>query len=112
MQTEKMNGYRGIPDLVVKFTGLNNSKPRLVNRWLLSPPVAIMAQYDVAGFSPVTWNSCFVPSLKFGIAVPVVTLAGIGSFDEFPLMWPSLFRAQVELEIHEINESFGCTETP
>lgn len=110
MLTEKLRkGYGGILDLVVKLMGLNTSNPLSVNPWGLFS----IAQYDVPGFSPVTWKSCFVPTLKF--VIPVVKLPVI-DFDEFALA--SFFRTQVELDIRESSnlfessKSFGNTTMP
>lgn len=100
MLTGRMRNF--IPDLVVKFTGLNTSKPLPAIPWEL---LFVIAQYEVPGFSPLTWNSCFVmfPVVMFPVKVGSkdVTLAS--------LIRLSFFHAQDELEMSWIDELFGYT---
>lgn len=104
MMTERMRkGCRSILDLVWKFIGLNTWKWSPASPWELFPSIAMVAQYDVPGFSPVTWNSFFGSLLKF--VIPVVKLY------RFPLIWASFLTAQVEFLIDEINVSLGYTKT-
>lgn len=93
MLTGRMRNF--IPDLVVKFTGLNTSKPLPATPWEL---FLMIAQYEVPGFSPLMWNSCFMPPVKF--VFKGVTLASL-------IVRRFFIRAQDELEMSWIDELFG-----